>query len=65
MSARGKVKGNETDRYGSVRIYKIRQAQADLRRAIRREGTPAVQEAWDRLEPWIDAPVWRDEPVAE
>ena len=24
-----------------------------LRKAIRREGTPAVQEAWDNLEPYV------------
>jgi hypothetical protein len=24
-----------------------------LRKAIRREGTPAIQEAWDNLEPYV------------
>ena len=50
-----------TDRYGNTRIVKIRAAQNALREAIRAEGTPRIQDAWDRLEPWIDAPIWKDE----
>lgn len=34
----------------AVRIYNYIQR---LREAIRREGTPAVQEAWDKLEPHV------------
>lgn len=34
----------------AVRIYNYIQR---LRAAIRREGTPAVQEAWDKLEPHV------------
>lgn len=48
------------DRYGKTRMGKIRAAVENLRKAIRAEGTPAVQDAWDRLEPWIDAPIWKD-----
>ena len=33
-----------------VRIYNYIER---LRQAIRREGTPAVQEAWDKLEPHV------------
>jgi len=33
-----------------VRIYNYIER---LRRAIRREGTPAVQEAWEKLEPHV------------
>ncbi|WP_306150663.1 hypothetical protein [Roseovarius sp. MMSF_3281] len=49
------------DRYGNTRISKIRKAVNDLRRAIQREGTQDIQVAWDRLEPWIDAPIWKEE----
>lgn len=34
----------------AVRIYNYIQR---LRAAIRREGTPAIQEAWDKLEPHV------------
>ncbi|WP_375553379.1 hypothetical protein [Roseovarius mucosus] len=50
-----------TDRYGKTRIHKIRAAQNALREAIRAEGTPAIQDAWDRLEPWLDMPT--DQPM--
>jgi hypothetical protein len=33
-----------------VRIYNYIER---LRRAIRREGTPEIQEAWDKLEPHV------------
>jgi len=33
-----------------VRVYNYIER---LRRAIRREGTPAVQEAWEKLEPHV------------
>lgn len=41
-------------RYGNTRIHKIHKAIKDLREACRSEGTPRIQSALDRLEPWID-----------
>lgn len=43
-----------TERYGNTKITKLRKAVEDLRQAIRKKGTPAIQDAWDRAEPWID-----------
>jgi hypothetical protein len=43
-------------RYGQTSQVKIYNAREVLRKAIMAEGTPAIQEAWDRLAPWIDAP---------
>lgn len=43
-----------TDHYGLARITKLRAAVNALRIAIRSEGTPAIQDAWDRVEPWVD-----------
>ena len=43
-------------RYGQVNAVKTHNAREALRRAIMAEGTPAIQAAWDRLQPWIDAP---------
>ena len=34
----------------AIRIYNYIDR---LRKAIRREGTPAIQEAWDKLEPHV------------
>lgn len=42
------------ERYGDVRITKIRAAFNELRAACRDEGTPRIQEALDRYEPWAD-----------
>lgn len=36
-----------------IRVVKIINKIERLRKAIRREGTPAVQEAWDALEPHV------------
>jgi hypothetical protein len=36
-----------------IRAIKIYNYIERLRRAIRREGTPAIQEAWDKLEPHV------------
>ena len=36
-----------------IRTIKIINKIERLRRAIRSEGTPAVQEAWDQLEPHV------------
>lgn len=41
-----------TPRYGRTRISKIRQAVDGLRHMIATQGTPDIQEAWDRYEPW-------------
>lgn len=43
-----------TTHYGLARITKLRAAVSALRSAIRAEGTPAIQDAWDRVEPWVD-----------
>ena len=40
--------------YGHTKIAKLRAAVNGLRAAIRSEGTPAIQDAWNRAEPWID-----------
>lgn len=45
-----------TDRYGNVKAIKIYNARKRLCDLIRTEGTPAIQDALDRLMPWIDAP---------
>lgn len=42
------------DRYGQTRVTKIKAAFDRHREAVRREGTPAIQETWDRIEPWLD-----------
>ncbi len=43
-----------TDRYGNRTIIKMFNQINALRKAIRREGTPAIQEAWDKVEEHID-----------
>lgn len=43
-----------TNRYGMTKFITIRKRVNALRRAIRSEGTPAIQNAWDRLEPFVD-----------
>lgn len=43
-----------TDRYGKAKIVKLRAAVDELRKACREEGTPRIQSAWDRAEPWVD-----------
>lgn len=47
---------SDTPRYGAIKITKIVAARNALRDAIRAEGTPRIQAAWDRLEQWIDSP---------
>lgn len=42
------------DRYGQRKVVKIFNDMDRLRKAIRAEGTPKIQEAWDRIEPVID-----------
>ena len=43
-----------SERYGDVRVSKIIAAFNELREACRAEGTPRIQEALDRYEPWAD-----------
>lgn len=43
-----------TDRYGNRRVPKMREQINRLERAIRAEGTPAVQDAWDDVVQHID-----------
>lgn len=42
------------DRSGYRDVIKILNDMGRLRKAIRAEGTPRIQEAWDRIEPVID-----------
>ena len=42
------------DRYGNRKIVKMYNEMNRLRAAIQREGTPAIQAAWDDCEEWID-----------
>lgn len=44
------------EQYGRVRITTIQATKNELRAAIQTEGTPRIQELWDRLEQWIDSP---------
>lgn len=41
-------------RYGKTRVAKILAAFNELRDACRAEGTPRIQDAFDRYEPWAD-----------
>ena len=42
------------DRYGNRTIVKMFNQINALRKAIRSEGTPTIQEAWDKVEQHID-----------
>ena len=42
------------DRSGNRKVPKMYAQINELRRAIRAEGTPAVQDAWDAVEEHID-----------
>ena len=44
------------DRYGRVKFTTIQATKNELRRAIQEEGTPRIQDIWDKLEQWIDSP---------
>ena len=44
------------ERYGRVKFATIQATKNELRQAIQSEGTPRIQELWDRLEQWIDSP---------
>lgn len=41
-------------RYGKRRVSRMYADMNKLRQAIQREGTPAIQDAWDRVEECID-----------
>ena len=43
-----------TARYGNRTIIKMFNQINALRKAIRAEGTPAIQDAWDKVEEHID-----------
>lgn len=43
-----------TERYGQRTIVKMFNQISALRKAIRSEGTPLIQEAWDKVEEHID-----------
>ncbi len=46
-------------RYGNRHVPKMYAEINALRRAIAAEGTPAIQDAWDRVEEHIDFAYWR------
>jgi hypothetical protein len=43
-----------TERYGNRRVVKMFNQINTLRKLIRSEGTPSIQEAWDKVEEHID-----------
>jgi len=43
-----------TDKYGQRNVIKMFNQVNALRKAIRTEGTPLIQEAWDKVEEHID-----------
>jgi hypothetical protein len=43
-----------TDKYGQRNVIKMFNQVNALRKAIRNEGTPLIQEAWDKVEEHID-----------
>lgn len=43
-----------SERYGNLRVSKIRAAYSDLRRAIRSGDLDAAEKALDRYEQWAD-----------
>lgn len=45
-----------TTHYGKTRAVTILNARNELRKAIAAGDLPRIQAAWERLEPWIDAP---------
>jgi hypothetical protein len=53
-----------TERYGNVRAVTIYNLQNRLRKLIASEGTPALQEAWDKMEQYIHSPhMWPKEEI--
>ena len=51
------------DRYGQRTPAKIYNRINDLRKAIRAEGTPAIQDAWDHVEQFVDVLFQREKEV--
>ena len=49
------------DRYGQRKVTKMYAEVQALREIIRAEGTPAIQEAWDKVEEHIDYAYRRDD----
>lgn len=49
-----------TGKYGERNITKMIREIDVLRQSIRAEGTPAIQDAWDKVEPHIDYAYQRD-----
>ena len=47
-------------KYGNRNVPKMIRQVDDLRKAIRAEGTPAIQDAWDQVEQHIDYAYRRD-----
>lgn len=45
---------SNSNKYGNRKITKMYQQWNDLRGLIRQEGSPAIQEAWDKVEEHID-----------
>ncbi|WP_288951565.1 hypothetical protein [uncultured Paracoccus sp.] len=43
-----------TERYGRRKVTKMYAQINELRKAIRAEGSPAIQDAWDKVEEHID-----------
>ena len=54
-----------TERYGRTRVSRIRKRIDDARKAIRDEGTPAIQDAWDELEQFLPFFMMKHEESAE
>lgn len=44
-----------SERYGNRRVVKMFNQINALRKLIRSEGTPSIQEAWDKVEEHIDS----------
>jgi hypothetical protein len=53
-----------TETYGTRSVPDMIAQVNELRRAIRAEGTPAVQDAWDKVEEHIDFAYRKPAPVA-
>jgi hypothetical protein len=53
----GRAMTQNTDTYGRVKFVTIQKTKNELRRAIQSEGTPLIQDIWDRLEQRIDSPL--------
>ena len=52
--AGGAIHGREPAHFGKRRVDRMLRDMNALRHAIRTEGSPAIQDAWDRVEECID-----------